>query len=294
MVLTSLVRRMASRCASRSMLNALYLRLQPREQALCHLHFARIFRGWPDAVEDGEWLVDFAGRRVRLPLRQSHFALDWESALSILGHDVEVKKAYEDLLRGPRAPRVFFDIGANYGLHSVLFLAHGVRVISFEPNPACHDGFRALCAMNDVVGDLKAVALGECDGTCELWFEADETWDGTTDARRFAGRAGALVARVRRTTLDGFVRRSGIEPDLVKVDTEGSEPEVLRGGKATLSACHPRVIFESWTNGRREEVFDLLEESGYRISSLPLGAARPLNRAGFLKSPAFNFMANAA
>ena len=32
-------------------------------------------------------------------------------------------------------PKIFFDVGANYGTHSFIFQSQGVKAYSFEPNP---------------------------------------------------------------------------------------------------------------------------------------------------------------
>lgn len=291
-----IVRRMASRDASRRFLNALYVRLSPRQKALCHRHFAKIFRQAPGNAESGIWFVDFAGERIFLPLAGERMWLDWDSALSILGHDVEIKTIYEALVGSERPPQVFFDIGANYGLHSVLLLVHGVRVVSFEPNPACHERFRAVCALNGVSCDIRPVALGARDGWCELWFPPSDTWEGTTDAgmrEHLSAREPIMVTAVEQRTLDGFVRESGLAPDLVKMDTEGTEADVLRGALHTLKSRHPTVIFESWTSSRRGELFDLLQQAGYAISTLPFQGGNVLDYPAFLHSPACNFMASA-
>jgi FkbM family methyltransferase len=286
------VRRLASRAATRPWLNAGYTKLSPQQKSLCQRSYARLFRTCDSTVEGGTWLVEFAGKRIRLPLTEERMWLDWDSALSILGHDIEIKTAYETLVASGRGPAVFFDVGASYGLHSLLFLVHGVRAVSFEPNPACHDCFREICALNGVSGELQAVSLGAEPGERELWFTQAETWDGTTDAigkERFTADAAVEVLTVQQTTLDAFVAASSLAPQLVKIDTEGSEVEVLLGGLKTLQECGPMLIFESWS--RREELYRLLDDSGYAVSTLPLEGGTPLGHSAFLASPAFNFMA---
>lgn len=291
-MLKALVRGMASRSAPRHYLNTLYAMLPARHKALCQRHFAKLFRQGEWEVDDGVWFVEFAGKRIALPLSGERMWLDWDNALSILGHDVEIKTAYEALVASERKPRVFFDIGANYGLHSLLFLVHGVHAVAFEPNPRCHGECRALCKLNDVDCDLQALALGAQAGERKLWFPNSETWQGTTDAgvkERFASDESIEVLTVEQTTLDAFVEASALSPELVKIDTEGTEVEVLQGGVRTLHECRPLVIFESWS--RRTELFEVLEGSGYGISTLPLEGNLPLDHPGFLKSASSNFMA---
>lgn len=46
------------------------------------------------------------------------------------------------------------------------------------------------------------------------------------------------------TTLDRFIRLHGIRPSLVKIDVEGHEDAVLKGGEDTLSSPGTDVIIE--------------------------------------------------
>ena len=61
---------------------------------------------------------------------------------------------------------------------------------------------------------------------------------------------------------------------LIKIDVEGHELEVLRGGLETLKANnYPPIIFEAWTwkpwyQEKRKALFDYLEELGYHIQEL--------------------------
>src|SRR5207249_3638516 len=129
----------------------------------------------------GLWTVTFLGRPIRLSLRPGQMWLDWDAALSILGHEVEIKETYSSLLASSASPELFIDVGANYGLHSLLFLAHGVDVISFEPNHLCREYFLSACRLNGVTARLEEIALGDIGCNTELWFPHGRTWLGSTD-----------------------------------------------------------------------------------------------------------------
>ena len=60
---------------------------------------------------------------------------------------------------------------------------------------------------------------------------------------------------------------------LIKIDVEGMELEVIKGGLALLkNNNYPPILFESWESKpwfkpRRQELFEFLEDLGYEITS---------------------------
>ena len=60
-----------------------------------------------------------------LPLRRD-FPLAWTAAVGFHGYDPELHDMYTRLVKSAFPPRVFFDVGASYGLHSLRLLAHGL------------------------------------------------------------------------------------------------------------------------------------------------------------------------
>jgi hypothetical protein len=98
-VIQNLVQVVAARSYPRTCLNALYLRFTPGQRSQFHGHFAQLFRGRCRVeIHAGFWTVEFGGKRIVLPLRVEHFWLDWDTALSIIGHDIEIKETYGALL----------------------------------------------------------------------------------------------------------------------------------------------------------------------------------------------------
>jgi len=293
-----LVRGMAAHSSSRLCLNLVYSALPHREKARFHALCCRLFADGGQQFEDGNWIVKFAGKRLVLPLTAEGAWQEWDAAVAILGHDLEIKTTYANLLRW-RRPKLFFDVGANYGLHSLLFLAHGIRTVSFEPNANCHAYLRRVCELNHLVCNIQPVALSDVEGFTELWFPERQTWMGTTDARvreSLGKDFGLSSLLVEQTTIDNFVARHGCRPDLIKIDTEGNELHILRGSRETLRSLRPLVIFESWPGGR-DGLFHIFEEVGYRISPLPLqprSPARVLENRSFFEHPGRNFIAFAA
>jgi FkbM family methyltransferase len=245
---------------------------------------------------EGSWIVDFGGRRIVLPLHRD-FELAWISAISFHGYDAEVTEVYERLVRSRHAPRVVFDIGANYGLHSLKFLAHGARVLSFEPNAACHAFLLECGRRNGLQPDIRPVAVGRTAGVATLVVPEGRTYLGTT-APEVAGRlrdtAAVALQPVPCIRLDDVTEREGLLPGLIKIDTEGSELAVLQGARRTLERARPLLVLESWREEiGRASLFHLLAAQDYRLHALRFGTppSPALGLDAFLASPATNFLA---
>jgi hypothetical protein len=142
---------------SRTLLNSLYLRMTPGQRSRFHQRLAKGFRETRLRPRSGRWEIVFAGKRVVMPLTTERFWLDWDNAVSIVGHDIEIKLTYEALIRSRMRPELFLDVGANYGVHSLLFLAHNIPTITFEPNSTCHAYLHETCKLKR----LEHIAVGD-------------------------------------------------------------------------------------------------------------------------------------
>lgn len=278
-------------------LNASYNFLTYEQKSMFYRRFAKLFRNRALPGISARWEIKFLGRRIVIPLREESMWLDWDTALSILGHEPEIKATYETLMRRVGFPRRVFDVGANYGIHSLLFMVHGIDVIAFEPNPACHWYYDRLERHNDVKYRLEPLALGSRECKLELCYPEKDSWLGTTHPdrmRELPPEAELQRIQVSCITLDSYVRHSNLIPDLIKLDAEGSEYEILLGAADTLGAFRPLVIFECWKNRTREQIWRLLEDMGYVMARLPLlspTGISPIAKSAFMECPDANFAA---
>ena len=291
----SIVRLMASDKAPRWILNRYYRALSYEAKSLFHSRYSKIFRSG-DTLMPGEWMIEFLGHPIRLPLRSSLGWLDWDYALSVLGHDADIKQTYEALIESDQSPALFVDVGANYGTHSILFLAIGIPIIAFEPNPECYPQFQTVCGLNHLKGRWEQSALGKEAGQTDLVYPEKETWLGSTSGKVISKlRSRSVVVKVPISTLDDYVDEMPDGEILLKLDVEGSEIEVVKGASRLLRSRAPKIIFESNDIEMRPDLFDLLTGFGYGIYLLPWGQlkeTRTLRRDEFLQNDATNFMAN--
>jgi FkbM family methyltransferase len=173
--------------------------------------------------------------------------------------------------------RITLDVGAHIGLLTLL-AAHANpkgRVYAFEPMPATYRRLRRNVALNGLTNvECVASAAGEFEGTADLFYNTGVPLPGESSLRRectesfktFCPIGEIRHLRVPVMALDGFVRQQGLSNvDLVKLDTEGTEPEVLRGMQETLRRDHPILICEVLKGfGTEQRLEDLLAPIGYR------------------------------
>lgn len=139
------------------------------------------------------------------------------------------------LILAERAWTHVVDIGANYGEMLVNGgLPAGAEIIGIEPNPAIRDRLERTLHEAGLNAKILDVALSDSEG--EAVLRIDERWSGTT---RLA-EPDEQGTKVRTVTLDTILRQLDADPAMVhaavKIDIEGHETAVLRGGLSMLSS----------------------------------------------------------
>lgn len=173
-----------------------------------------------------------------------------------------------------RAGDTVFDIGSNIGVYAIYTaLRHQpVRVIAFEPEYANLHMLRdnvVLNGLQDMI-DIYSIALSRDSGPNHLYIQdftpgaalhsvSNDKLNVTYAKRAVVGREGIWV-----TTMDSFCEKTGLFPHCIKIDVDGTELEILEGGKQTLRAHSVRsVIIEMPSEtDLRGKCQMLLEEAG--------------------------------
>lgn len=141
---------------------------------------------------------------------------------------------------------VFIDIGANVGYYSLLANARvgaAGRVLSFEPNPVTAWQLKRNIRLNAARQiELFGVALSDKEGDVQLYCPIDETHGHAS--MRNQGWQSADNYTVPAKRLDDILPMDIEHIDLVKIDVEGAELLVFRGGGHTISNLKPPVIIE--------------------------------------------------
>jgi FkbM family methyltransferase len=148
-----------------------------------------------------------------------------------------------DLFHARRMVRpgsVIFDVGANFGYYALMLAAglHGVcEVHAFEPTESTFERLTHHVMLNrmDCVCAHR-LALSDAPGTASMHGR-----DGNSGAAFVEPGEGTI----RITTLDAFVAERGLRRlDFMKIDVEGFEERVLRGGQRVLRELRPSILLE--------------------------------------------------
>jgi len=176
------------------------------------------------------------------------------------GHIVEV------LERLAPSVKVFWDIGANAGIHSfnMLRLNPETEVVAFEPNQHMLEYLCRSVVDNGVQDRMSVIPLCLSD-KLEI-VKASRSIEDTSCFTLDNQTAGCMLMACVPARLIGLPK-----PDLVKIDVEGFEGKVVSG----MDTGHrPVIIFELCTefsegNGTNPyEVLSVLHDRGYRFSIL--------------------------
>ena len=151
-----------------------------------------------------------------------------------------------------RPSDLFIDIGANVGTYTVLASgACGARTISVEPVSTSVDALQANIKLNCITERvrLEIAVLGEQAGVVRISNSLDCT------NHVLLGDEAVSFERVPMKTLDELTQAE--QPDLIKIDVEGFEMSVLKGGQELLaSPVLQGIIIEMNGSGQKYGVTD--------------------------------------
>lgn len=140
------------------------------------------------------------------------------------------------LLHFLREEDLFVDIGANVGSYTILSSGHvGAHSIAIEPVPSTFKALAANIRINDLFSRVNAlnIGLGSNNGVLQFTQSFDTV-------NHVATKEEKDTIEVQIQTMDEVCRERA--PQLLKIDVEGFESEVLKGGGETLSKPELQAI----------------------------------------------------
>lgn len=210
----------------------------PNGDTLC-----RVLGEWPMVVTLGDLSV------------APHFVLDgyWEMWVTMCLAKQFAKSPH-------RQSWHCIDVGANLGYYTLLLahLAPGGRVEAWEPQLGLCERLQKTLRLNGLGDDrvrIRSAALGA--EAADARVEFDKSDRGSARVRLGSG-GGVAVRPVTDTTLERV--------DFMKIDAEGMEPEIWRGGIGLLK---PKAILLEWSPEKYAdppEFMGVIRGDGYAVS----------------------------
>jgi FkbM family methyltransferase len=162
-------------------------------------------------------------------------------------------------------PAAFIDIGANFGLYTCIIgrprLAE--RLIAFEPNKAVIGRLTEHLERNGVSGvEIHQTAVGATHHKAALALGAPG-FDALTSVVVAAPDNQNDGEQIDVVTLDETLSFAG-KALIFKIDVEGYELEVLKGGKNLFSQNYGYAQIESFEDERAKAVIALMADYGWR------------------------------
>jgi FkbM family methyltransferase len=175
---------------------------------------------------------------------------------------------YRDLLEGLGDGDLIFDIGANHGHKTGIFLRLGARVLAVDPDETNQEALKEKFLRYRLVRKpviIVGKAVSDRSAVYKMWIDEpgsakntlSQKWVNTLrrDETRFGHRLEfARQKEVESISLEELMVTYGC-PFFVKIDVEGHEPHVLRGLKRPV----PYLSFEVNLPEFRQEGLECIE-----------------------------------
>lgn len=166
------------------------------------------------------------------------------------------------------------DIGAHIGLFSAVssqLVGASGKVVSFEPTPGTYKILSETLRLSgcENVNAVQA-AVSEKPGHATFYISSIE---GCNSNSLVNNKENEELNKfdVELVTIDSLRSKYNVKPDLIKIDAEGAELDVLKGGTQLLSTSKPALIlglhpsFIQTKGDSLDQIWDFLQQMKYEV-----------------------------
>lgn len=163
---------------------------------------------------------------------------------------------------------VFIDVGANIGYFTMLAasLIKTGKIIAFEPNTSLLSNIQQSLTISNIPKELyslEASAVGATNGYANFIIEPE------SELSHLSATSNTRSVKVPIVTLDKYLSKHKINKvKLIKIDTEGFEPDVFKGLSKSLSnSLVDNILYEHGNyfafNDKYYQLIDEYSKFGY-------------------------------
>jgi FkbM family methyltransferase len=169
---------------------------------------------------------------------------------------------------------MFMDIGANIGYFTVIAGKSNpqMKIAAFEPARGPLHYLKRNVALNELDSSVMVESMALSNKQGKITFNDVRNPKYRYLKYNLAGEGNIgvevknrdiLQYEVDTVTLDAYVSLHGIKPDLIKIDTEGTEHIILKHGLETIRNARPIIISEILFHRIEKDLDDLFLPEGY-------------------------------
>lgn len=181
-------------------------------------------------------VVSYHGRKFKIVIDPKNGYLDEQVFAKKLYEPHIVKEFVENISPG----NICLDIGANIGHHAIIMsqmVGQNGIVYAFEPIPFIRNQMIESIGLN-AINNIQIIpeALSDTDGKMSLYINNDNVGSSS-----LVNTGSGTTIPVTLKKLDSYDFK---HIDFIKIDVEGFEYNVLKGGEMTIASLHPKILFE--------------------------------------------------
>jgi FkbM family methyltransferase len=227
----------------------------------------KVYQRLKKIIQKSLWPYGSVAAVLRGRLKGYKFIITENSGWSpILGrYEPECHEVFSYFIK---SGQTVFDLGANNGIHSLLFsklAGNAGKVYAFEPLPDNIQEIRKNCSLNGISNiEIIDAAVGSHNGSVEFYL------GGLSKEGSIVTKASATgkTIEVKLMTLETFITTHAIMPDFIKIDIEGAESDALQGLGDIIKTIKAVFFIELHTPEQDRKVGDILSRLNFDLYQL--------------------------
>lgn len=134
---------------------------------------------------------------------------------------------------------IVFDCGGNMGLFAAAIAHRCKKVYSFEPMSLIRKNLHKTAQLYN---NINVMPYGFYSRNCQKFLLQKDN-PGASSLLKYENKHNRTLyqEKCQLITIDNFINETGIIPNFIKIDIEGSELELLKGAIKCLETYRPKI-----------------------------------------------------
>jgi len=207
-------------------------------------------------------------------------------------------RGFNHLMKNLKSKKTLLDIGAHIGLVSIpaaLNMNQDSKIIAFEPSNKNYKHLKNHIKANNFTKKIKLYKnlVGEKNCKKNFYYSKDESpLNSIIKVKQIEKYNSQSINQI---SIDYFCKKSGIVPDIIKIDVEGAELNVLKGAKETILKYKPIIYLSVHPSHLKalgydlKQLKDLIKSLGYKTEDFQGNKINDIKFSEYLLKPKNNF-----